>query len=310
MPNWLEMSPWGAKCLKLTAATLVGVTMCAQFSAPGFAQDTAGQEAVQEAAEIDPDAVVATVNGLPVIEADLAFVAEAMGENLSRIPPQSLRPYLVEAVIDLKIMADAARKAELESSVEFTRRKTYLEDRALQRAYFSKLIEEKVTQEAVLKAYSTFLAENPAQDELRARHILVPSEEEALALIEELNGGKDFAELAQEKSTGPTGPNGGDLGFFGRNQMVAEFETAAYALEVGGVSAPVQTQFGWHVIKVEERREGQNPTLEELEAQLRQQLIVSELDTSIEALRGSAVIDFVDEDLAAVLAPASEDQSE
>lgn len=253
--------------------------------------------------EIDPDAVVASVDGVTITEADLGYAAEDLAEDLASVPPQAQRAYLTSVLIDMKLMANAARADELQNSEEFQRRADYLIERALRRAYFVELAEQAVTDETIAAAYDTYLADNPPGDEVRARHILVESEEEALALVDELNGGKDFAELAQEKSTGPTGPNGGDLGYFTQGQMVPVFEDAAFSLEVGQISAPVQSQFGWHVIKLEDRRPETPPTLEQIEPQLRQQLLLEGFETTLAGLRDVADIQILDEGIAELMAP-------
>jgi len=131
---------------------------------------------------------------------------------------------------------------------------------------------------------------------------LLKTEEEALAVISELDGGKDFAELAKEKSTGPTGPNGGDLDFFGKGQMVPEFEEAAFALEMGEYTkAPVKTQFGFHVILKEEERDAPLPTFEAAQDEVRQIVLREKYFSLIEAEREAAVIDVLDEDLKAAM---------
>ena len=135
---------------------------------------------------------------------------------------------------------------------------------------------------------------NTGDGNIRARHILVETEEEANSLIEDLNGGRDFAELAREESTGPSGPNGGDLGFFGRGQMVPSFEQAAFALEDGEISAPVQTQFGWHVIKVEERRAAPVPTFGQLSPEIRQELLFQNYTTAVDNFISGAQIEILD----------------
>ena len=128
-----------------------------------------------------------------------------------------------------------------------------------------------------------------------ARHILVKTEDEAKAIIKELDDGADFEATAKEKSTGPSGPNGGDLGFFGKGQMVPEFETAAFALDKGSFTKePVQTQFGWHVIKVEDKRPQEKPKFEDVAAQLRQQLIRERYETVMAELKADTPVEILD----------------
>ena len=139
--------------------------------------------------------------------------------------------------------------------------------------------------------YKLFIADNGSREEVKARHILVPEEATARTIIEKLTGGADFAEIAKTDSTGPSGPNGGDLGYFARGAMVPTFEAAAFELEPGSFTPePVQTQFGWHVIKVEDRRVATPPSFEEMVPQLRQNLLNQTLGQILEKLRASAQI--------------------
>jgi peptidyl-prolyl cis-trans isomerase C len=167
--------------------------------------------------------------------------------------------------------------------------------RVLREAMVRRTVEDGVTDEMVRTRYDE-LSDDPdlTREEVRARHILLDTEEEALAVIDELEAGADFAELAALRSTGPSGPEGGDLGFFRREQMVAPFAEAAFAMEPGSVSlSPVETQFGWHVIKVEERREAP-PAFEELEPQLRQEIARQVYQALIDELREGADIALFD----------------
>jgi peptidyl-prolyl cis-trans isomerase C len=155
-----------------------------------------------------------------------------------------------------------------------------------------------MTEEAIKARYEKFVAEQPAQTEVHAQHILVASEAEAKNVITQLAGGADFSTLAKEKSTDPSAKqNGGDLGYFAAGDMVPEFERAAFALEKGQSSQePVQSQFGWHVIKVVDRREKTPPTLDEARGQI-QELLSSELVTSyVTALRADAKIEVFNPD--------------
>ncbi len=153
----------------------------------------------------------------------------------------------------------------------------------------------RVTDEALKDQYEAFLEANPPQPEVSARHILLKEEAEAKAAIVALDGGADFAELARERSTGPSGPNGGDLGFFTKEQMVPEFAEVAFAMEPGSHSEePVQTQFGWHVIKVEARRDSQPPAFEEMADQLRDEASRAAVTEVLSGLREAAAVEIVD----------------
>ncbi|QGZ34994.1 peptidylprolyl isomerase [Stappia indica] len=222
----------------------------------------------------EPGDVVAKVGDTEVTEADIAFASQDFADQLSQVPPTQWRKILTDVVVDMNVLANAAREAGIQDEEAFKRQVEFLTMRALRNAYLAREIEGKITDQAVQEAYDKEFANFEGEDERKARHILMKTKEEAEAVIAELDGGADFAEVAKAKSTGPSGPNGGDLGFFTRGRMVKEFEDAAFALEVGAYTKePVETQFGWHVIKVEEARKQPAPALADVRDQLRQQLL-------------------------------------
>ncbi|MBK8083956.1 MAG: peptidylprolyl isomerase [Devosia sp.] len=250
-------------------------------------------------AQSTPDAVVAIVGGQSITEADLAFAAEDLQQELGQVPPADRRAFLVTVLIDMKVMAQAAKAAGMNETEMFKRRLAYLEERALRRAYFAEKIAAAVTDEAIRAAYDEFVAGFQSSEEIRARHILVATREEADAVAADLAAGKTFEIVAMEKTTDPSGKqNGGDLGFFGKGQMVPEFEAVAFALEPGQVSEPVQSQFGWHVIKLEERRMSPPPSLEQMTPQLGQQVMYEAFDASVLSLKAGMAIDIPDAALA------------
>ena len=189
--------------------------------------------------------------------------------------------------------------AGMDQTPLFAQRLRYLEERALRRAYFAQEIAGAVTEEAVRADYDAYTAQFTPQDEIRASHILVESEEEANAIKAELDGGADFQKLANEHTTDPSGKsNGGDLGYFGPGQMVPEFEKAAMALEPGSYTKePVQTQFGWHVIKVEDKRPQQPPPFEQVQEQARSAVIRDKYFALVKEARAAAKVEIPDEKL-------------
>ena len=163
-----------------------------------------------------------------------------------------------------------ARREGFDKLPEIVQRLARIEDQILQRAYLEKQIEEGMTEEALKAGYEKFVAESKGGEEVRASHILVETEGQAKEIVSELAGGADFVELAKAKSIGPTSDKGGDLGFFKRDGMLAEFSDAAFALNDGEITpTPVRTQYGWHVIKVVERRQARPPMFEEVEGEVR-----------------------------------------
>ncbi len=250
---------------------------------------------------IDPDDVVASVDGVDITERELAFAAEDMAQDLQSIPPLEQRALLISVLIDMKLLANEARKLELNKSDIFALRLRYLEERALRRAYFATQINESISDDDMRAAYEEMVANQEPQEQLRARHILLASLEDAQGVKAELDAGANFEDMAREKSTGPSGPNGGDLGFFSRGQMVSEFEDAVFAMEIGEVSDPVQTQFGWHIIRLEERRLSEPPAFEQVAGQIRQQLLIEKFDSTVAQLKSQAQIEISDPRIAQAL---------
>jgi len=311
------------------SASVLALMVAATAIAPAFAQDAApaapaaetpateapatapaAPDAAAPAAEapaVTPETVVATVAGQPITEADLSFAAEDLTQELSQMPVEQRKPFLLRVLIDMKVMAAAGRAEGMAETPLFQQRLAYLEDRALRRAYFAETIAAGVTEPAVRAEYDKLVADFQPTEEIRASHILVPTEEEAKAVKAELDGGADFATLAKEKSIDPGAANGGDLGFFGKGMMVAPFEAAAYALtDIGQVSEPVQSQFGWHVIKLEEKRQSAPPTFEEAAGQLQQQLLMKTFDDTVAKLMDGVAIDIPDAALATAVAQQTE----
>lgn len=277
--------------LRLARTSMLALILAAGTLAPALAQEAA-------APAVSPDTVVATVGGETITEADLGFAAEDLTQELSQMPPEQRKPFLVRVLIDMKVMAKAGQDAGMADTPLFQQRLDYLEDRALRRAYFADAIANAVTEESVRAEYDKFVADFTPSDEIRASHILVPTEEEANAVKTQLDEGADFATLAKEKSIDPGAANGGDLGFFGKGMMVAPFEAAAFALsDVGQVSAPVQSQFGWHVIRLEEKRQSTPPAFEQVAGQLQQQVLMSTFDETVARLMEGVEIDIPDAEL-------------
>jgi peptidyl-prolyl cis-trans isomerase C len=238
------------------------------------------------------DPVVARVDGEPILLSDLAAAVRDLPEELRGAPPPMLYPLLLDQMIAGRAIAAAARRAGLDRDEEVRARIRRAEEQELQQAWLSREIAGRVTVEAVRARYDRDIAGRPAEEEVRARHILVPTEAEARAALAEIRGGADFTAVAQRLSSGPGAREGGDLGFFRRGDMVPEFATAAFALQAGQVSeAPVRSPFGWHVIKVEERRTAAPPPFEEVAQALRQQLMEAEVQGAVERARAAARIE-------------------
>lgn len=251
----------------------------------------------------DEDSVLATVNGEPITKAELDLVTNDLAAQLSNVPKERRRAAALSFLVEVRLLADAATKAGLADTPAFKRRVELLRQRALHTGYVETEVAAKLTEEAIRKRYDLEVANTPPVNEVHARHILLDTREEAEAVIAQLDDGADFIELAKEKSTGPSGPEGGDLGYFGPGQMVPEFEKPAFELDVGAYSRePVQTQFGWHVIKVEDKRVQQPPSFEEAKEQIRSVLFREIYAEVVEKQREKASVEVLDPELKEQLA--------
>jgi peptidyl-prolyl cis-trans isomerase C len=250
---------------------------------PAFAQD-------------DPNEVVARVDGAEVTRDEVATAIMQLPAEYQQVPMEILFEPILQQVIDRKLLAEAAKDAGMEDSDEYKQQIMLMREELLQQMYLQSAVDEGLTEEALDEAYQQYLGDFEAQgagEEIHARHILVNTKEEAEALIERLDDGEDFAALAQEASIGPSGPDGGDLGFFKKEDMVPEFADAAFALEPGEISGPVESPFGWHVILVEERRDAEPPQLADVANQLSNQIAQDIIGEEIENLRADADIEIL-----------------
>ncbi|MBN9308839.1 peptidylprolyl isomerase [Devosia sp.] len=315
-----HLAPQGFRhTLKTLAGTLLLGTTLGLMPLAALAQDAAAPAAPAAAApaapaapaQPDPAAVVATVGDMSITEADLQFAAEDLQQQLQQVPPADRRAFLVTVLIDMKVMAKAAREAGLADADMFKRRMSYLEDRSLRRDYFTDKIATSITEDAIKAAYDDYVKNFVPVEEVHARHILVATEDEAKAIKAELDAGKPFEVLAMEKTTDPSGKqNGGDLGFFQKGMMVPEFEAVAFTLEPGKVSDPVKSQFGWHIIKVEEKRMSAPTPMEQLSQQLSQQVMLKAFDDTMATLKTGLAINIPDAALAEAVKKQSEPASE
>jgi len=279
------------KLQSLTASALAVALVLAPLAT--LAQETAAEPATDEGAAPAEDAnpVVARIDGAPVYRREVIELALGLPKEY-QAQLQQIFPLLVQRLIDFKLATRAGEAAGLAADPEVAARVAAAQERAIRDVYLERHIAERVTEEALHERYQVFLDNKPPQQEQHARHILLESEDEAKAVIVRLDGGEDFAELAKEVSTGPSGAQGGDLGYFTADQMVPEFTNAVNELEVGEYSAtPTQTQFGWHVIKLEDRRDAPRPAFEEMAPQLRQEFAREVATKLFQELRDAAEIE-------------------
>lgn len=268
----------------------------AQPAAPAMPPAATAPAATAPATEParNPMDVVARIGDQSVTEDDLAVARQEFGSELEEIPEAQQRSALIDALVNMRLLAVAARDAKLDQGPEFERRLEFIRMQALRNAYVESEIVNSLSPDAIQKGYETLiLSQHKPEEQIRARHILVETKEEAQKLIEELKGGAAFEELAKQ-SKDPSGQNGGDLGFFGKGQMVPPFEAAALTLQLGAFTQePVQSEFGWHVIKLEEKRMSEPPALTEVEGELRNYLIRQKFETVMADLRTKYAVEIL-----------------
>ena len=238
------------------------------------------------------DPVIAIVDGHEIHRSELEAAQRGLPEQYRQVPLQLIYGPLLDRVIDSRLLADEAERSRVAEDENVQEQLARARAQVLRDALVEQRLAQGVTEEKLRERYEQSKQSTDfAHEEVQARHILLPSEEEAKAVIEQLQEGADFGDLAKDKSIGPSAETGGDLGFFRREQMVPEFAEAAFAMDVGAISEePVQTQFGWHVINVVDKRKVE-PTFAESEPQLREDIARDIVTALLQDLRGGARIE-------------------
>ncbi len=259
----------------------------------------------------DDDPVVAKVNGAEIRQSDLALAEEEAAGQLPQMTPEAKRDYLITFMADMTLVAKDAEGKKLADTPEFKRRLAFARNKLLMETVLQQEGKAAVNDAAMRKVYDDAVKQMGQEQEVRARHILVPTEEEAKAVEAELKKGADFAELAKSKSKDPGASDGGDLGYFTKEQMVPEFSEVAFKLGKGQISDPVKTQFGWHIIKVEDKRLKPLPDFEQVKPQIETYVVRKAQAELVTKLRDNAKIERFDQksdakpaDNAAPAAPA------
>ena len=259
---------WGQRANYTVKAMRIGILLASVAALPFVVLP-----AKAENTKAPNNPVIATVDGAKIFRSDIDLARAQLPEQFRTLPMDQIFTPLVNQLIRSKLIATRARATKLDTSVLYKRRLALLKDRLLGEMLLDKMIGDRVDEEALRARYRETITKLPSREEIRARHILVKTKDEALSLVKELIAGADFAALAVAKSIGPSKSRGGDLDYFGRGQMVPPFEQAAFALAQGEFTkVPVQSPFGWHIIKVEDRRRSKPPTFEESRPKLVQDL--------------------------------------
>jgi peptidyl-prolyl cis-trans isomerase C len=239
--------------------------------------------------------VLAKVNGAEIRQSDVMLAEEELGPSLAQMDPATKKENVLAFLIDMKIVAKAAEDKKIEDRPDFKARLAFTRNRLLMDNLLAVEGKAATTDEAMKKVYDEAAKQIEGEQEVHARHILVETEDEAKAIEAELKKGADFAELAKKKSKDPGAADGGDLGFFTKDQMVPEFSTVAFALEPGKISDPVKSQFGWHVIKVEEKRSRKAPDFDQVKAQIETYVTRKAQAEYVAKLRESAKVERMDQ---------------
>ncbi len=238
------------------------------------------------------DPVVATVDGDDIRLSEVIDTRSQLPLQYQSMPIEVMFPGLVERLIDMRLVAREARANGLADDPDVRRELAQIENQIISRVFLTRRIDAMITEDVVQSRYDEHIAALPPDEEVSARHILLETEEDALAVIVRLQDGADFVELAAEESIGPSADRGGDIGYFGRDNVVPEFADAAFALEPGQISeTPVESEFGWHVIKVDDRRAIAPPTLEEMREQLITEISQQLIAELIDGLRDAATVE-------------------
>jgi peptidyl-prolyl cis-trans isomerase C len=244
----------------------------------------------------DSDPVVARANGIDIRQSDLALAEEDIGSAMPQMGPEQKRDYLITYLADVIILAQAADQHQLANRSDVKQRIEFERHKALMEALLQDAGKAAQTDDAMHKIYDEAIKQTPSnEEEVHARHILVATEGEAKDIEAQLKNGADFAKLAKEKSKDPGAAEGGDLGYFTKDQMVPEFAEAAFKLDKGQVSDPVKTQFGWHIIKVEDKRLKPTPTYDQVKGQLQNYVARRAQAELVDNLRKSATIERLDQ---------------
>lgn len=240
------------------------------------------------------DKVVAKVNGIEIRQSDIDIAESEIGSNLPAATPEAKRDALVSYLVDINLLAKAAEDKKLQQSPGFDRKLDLARKRVLMEALMEQTVKAAATDGEMKKLYEDSVKKMTPQDEVRARHILVETEDKAKELIAKLKAGADFATLAKENSKDPGAADGGDLGYFTKEQMVPEFAEAAFKLDKGKISDPVKSQFGWHIIRVEDKRKQPAPTFEQVKPQIEQFIGRRAQAELVAKLRESAKVERLD----------------
>jgi peptidyl-prolyl cis-trans isomerase C len=299
----------GLRFLRLLALAGAGSALAASA---GAQTPPAQKPPAQKPAQATPapaakpkDPVVATINGQPVRLSEIEAMQQELPPQYRKMPIEAVFPALLDRLVNAKLVVQEGKKNKVQEDAAYKKRLAFVEEQVLQEFWIQREIARRVTPEKLKERYDERITAMPSEEEVKARHILVATEDEAKALIAEIKKSGTFDKLAREKSTDKaSGGEGGDLGWFKKTDMVPEFANAAFAMAKGGLSdAPIKTQFGFHIIQVDDRRTAPPPAFEEMAEQIREELTRETVTTILNTLRANAKIEKFNIDGSKVEAP-------
>jgi peptidyl-prolyl cis-trans isomerase C len=285
--------------IAMACRVLIATSLAVLMAMPAMAADKKAAPAAKSTAPAPAaksggdDPVVARVNGQVLHRSDLNLQLRSAPQQIQQQPLDKVYPQLLNSMVNATLLQQAARKAKIDQNNQVKEQIAAAETEILANAYVSSIARSEITEAKLRTAYDQYAKQAPQTEEVHARHILVATEQEAKDIIAQLDKGADFATLAKDKTTDPSGKsNGGDLGYFTKQDMVPEFANAAFALKPGEYNkTPVKTQFGWHVIKLEDRRQGKAGTYEQVAPEIAQQMTQQVVATKLQELRGQGKIE-------------------
>lgn len=279
---------------KRSRSTLV-LTLLAGVAIAGAVAWSTGVVANPDSKKAEANPVVAIVDGEKIYKQEVLDFLEEVPAPMKQLPVETLFPLALDQVVNGKVVLDRAAGQKIEETDDFKTQMESARKQILRTLYMEREIGKAVTEDAIQAKYKELVKEAGETQETHARHILLEDEATAKDMIAQLDKGAKFEDLAKEHSTGPSGPKGGDLGYFTKDAMVPEFAEVAFSLEPGSYSKePVKTQFGWHVILVEDRRAKAPPALEDVRDQLESELRREAFETALKEWKKEASVEMFD----------------
>jgi len=298
-PSPLPASPPVFHLSASRLALIAGLLACslpATMPTTVLAQGAKPAAPAQAAAPAANDPVVARVNGQAITRSQVAAVYETLPPQMRQAPLDTIMPALINEIVARRLINEAAEKAKIDNDPKVKDQLKVARENVMQQAFLERAVSQQLTEARLKQRYDDLIKAQPPRDEVHARHILVATEADAMAALEDVKKGQDFGDVSKKRSTGPTATTGGDLGFFTKDQMVPEFAEAAFALQPGQVTQkPVKTQFGFHIIKVEARRVAPPPSFNDVADEVRDILVREIVEQTVNDLKKGAKIEIVEQ---------------